>query len=101
MIWEVYAATALVKEERELSMRKVLLGIAIAMLAWTGAAAKTTVKVEQGLLDGTIDQGLTVYRGIPFAAPPVLRRRPPAFDSAVGLSVSGGYASAFGGAVGG
>ena len=60
-------------------MRKVLLGIAIAMFAWVGATAKTTVKVEQGLLDGTVDQGLTVYRGIPFAAPPVgdLRWRAP------------------------
>jgi para-nitrobenzyl esterase len=60
-------------------MRKVLLGIAIAMFTWVSATAKTTVKVEQGLLDGTVDQGLTVYRGIPFAAPPVgdLRWRAP------------------------
>jgi para-nitrobenzyl esterase len=37
------------------------------------------VKVEQGLLQGTSEDGLTVYRGIPFAAPPVgdLRWRAP------------------------
>jgi para-nitrobenzyl esterase len=37
------------------------------------------VKVEQGLLQGTYENGLTVYKGIPFAAPPVgdLRWRPP------------------------
>jgi para-nitrobenzyl esterase len=37
------------------------------------------VKVEEGLLQGTIEEGLTVYRGIPFAAPPVgdLRWRAP------------------------
>ena len=37
------------------------------------------VKVEQGLLQGTAEDGLTVYRGIPFAAPPVgdLRWRAP------------------------
>jgi para-nitrobenzyl esterase len=37
------------------------------------------VKVEQGLLQGTFEDGLTVYKGIPFAAPPVgdLRWRPP------------------------
>ena len=29
------------------------------------------IKVEQGLLQGTIEDGLTVYRGVPFAAPPV------------------------------
>jgi hypothetical protein len=37
------------------------------------------VKVEGGLLEGTSEDGLTVYRGIPFAAPPVgeLRWRAP------------------------
>jgi len=37
------------------------------------------VKVESGKLQGTIENGLTVYKGIPFAAPPVgdLRWRAP------------------------
>jgi para-nitrobenzyl esterase len=37
------------------------------------------VKVEEGILQGTSEDGLTVYRGIPFAAPPVgdLRWRAP------------------------
>jgi len=37
------------------------------------------VKVEQGLLQGTFEDGLTVYKGIQFAAPPVgdLRWQPP------------------------
>ena len=37
------------------------------------------VKVEEGLLQGTSEDGLMVYRGIPFAAPPVgdLRWRAP------------------------
>lgn len=37
------------------------------------------VKVEDGLLQGKFENGLTVYLGIPFAAPPVgnLRWRPP------------------------
>ena len=37
------------------------------------------VKVEGGLIQGTREEGLTVYRGIPFAAPPVgdLRWRAP------------------------
>jgi para-nitrobenzyl esterase len=37
------------------------------------------VKVEHGLVQGTVEDGLTVYRGIPFAAPPVgdLRWRAP------------------------
>jgi para-nitrobenzyl esterase len=34
-------------------------------------ASSTTVKVEGGLVDGTIENGITIYRGIPFAAPPV------------------------------
>jgi len=37
------------------------------------------VKVEQGLLQGAFEDGLTVYLGIPFAAPPIggLRWRAP------------------------
>ncbi len=43
------------------------------------APAQTIVKVEQGQLRGAIDADLTVYKGIPFAAPPVgnLRWRAP------------------------
>jgi para-nitrobenzyl esterase len=39
----------------------------------------TPVRVEGGLVQGTSEDGLTVYRGIPFAAPPVgeLRWRAP------------------------
>ena len=38
-----------------------------------------TVRVEGGLLQGTVEDDLGVYRGIPYAAPPVgdLRWRPP------------------------
>jgi para-nitrobenzyl esterase len=47
--------------------------------AMTMTAASAAVKVEQGLLEGKAEDGLTVYRGIPFAAPPVgdLRWRAP------------------------
>ena len=60
-------------------MKKVLLAIAIAAMPLAGLAASSTVKVEQGTLQGTAEQGLTVYRGVPFAAPPVgdLRWRAP------------------------
>ncbi len=60
-------------------MRSVLLAIAIATVPWMSAAANTTAKVEQGQLQGTKEESLTVYRGIPFAAPPVgeLRWRAP------------------------
>jgi para-nitrobenzyl esterase len=38
-----------------------------------------TVRVEGGLLQGTVEDGLRVYRGIPYAVPPIddLRWRPP------------------------
>ena len=60
-------------------MRSVLLAIAIATLPCMSAVANTTAKVEQGQLQGTKEESLTVYRGIPFAAPPVgeLRWRAP------------------------
>ena len=48
-------------------------------LLLAGASTAAPVKVEGGLLEGVSEGGLTVYRGIPFAAPPVgdLRWRPP------------------------
>ena len=53
----------------------------LAILAGGICAAQTParVKVDGGLLQGTAEDGLTVYRGIPFAAPPVgdLRWRAP------------------------
>jgi para-nitrobenzyl esterase len=60
-------------------MRKVILAIAITAMPWMSSSANTTAKVEQGVLKGTQEEGLTVYRGIPFAAPPVgeLRWRAP------------------------
>ncbi len=58
-------------------MKRILL--AIAAVAMTATAASAAVKVEQGLVEGKVEDGLTVYRGIPFAAPPVgnLRWRGP------------------------
>jgi len=43
------------------------------------AQAFAPIRVEDGLLQGTSENGLSVYRGIPFAAPPVgdLRWRAP------------------------
>jgi para-nitrobenzyl esterase len=62
-------------------MKKALL-IAIFVILSAGfclAQAPASVKVEGGLVHGIIEDGLTVYRGIPFAAPPIgdLRWRAP------------------------
>jgi para-nitrobenzyl esterase len=55
-------------------MRKIILLTAMFMMSVAGigiAQQPVQVKVEDGLLQGTFEDGLTVYRGIPFAAPPV------------------------------
>jgi len=46
--------------------------------AWLASAA-APVKTEGGFVEGTVADGLTIYRGIPFGAPPIgdLRWRPP------------------------
>ena len=62
-------------------MRNVLAAIAFAAMSSMAApaAVSNTIKVDQGLLAGTVEDGLTVYRGVPFATPPVgdLRWRAP------------------------
>jgi len=60
-------------------MRTFSLALAIAAISCTGWAAPPTAKVEQGKLQGKVEDGLAIYRGIPFAAPPIgdLRWRPP------------------------
>jgi para-nitrobenzyl esterase len=62
-------------------MKRTALLLSIIGVALTGVGtAASPVKVQGGLVEGTAEEGLTVYRGIPFAAPPVgdLRWRPPA-----------------------
>jgi para-nitrobenzyl esterase len=63
------------------SQCRVAMGLfCLTLLGLFGTAAfAETVKVEGGLLQGTVADGLRVYRGIPFAAPPIgdLRWRPP------------------------
>src|SRR5689334_8667659 len=53
--------------------------VAILVLASTAALADT-VTIDSGPLSGTSENGIDVYRGVPYAAPPVgaLRWAPPA-----------------------
>ena len=54
-----------------------LTGIALVSTAF--AQAPAPVRTQAGLVQGTTENGLTVYKGIPFAAPPLgdLRWRAP------------------------
>jgi para-nitrobenzyl esterase len=63
-------------------MKNIFFLITIIMMLVEGinlAQQPEPIKVEDGLLQGKYDDGLNVYLGIPFAAPPVgsLRWRPP------------------------
>ena len=51
-------------------MKTVLSAIVLVAVSSLSVAATTTAKVEQGLLKGTHEGELTVYKGVPFAAPP-------------------------------
>jgi para-nitrobenzyl esterase len=56
-----------------------MLLLAVNFHAFSQTAPSTVVKIDGGMVEGTFENGITIYRGIPFAAPPVgdLRWRPP------------------------
>lgn len=60
-------------------MKPLFILLAYVLLKATAIAQPSPVKVNEGLLQGTTENGLTIYKGIPFAAPPVgqLRWRAP------------------------
>jgi len=50
---------------------RIVLTTSILALASTAAAAQQPVRTASGLVQGSRDSSLTVYKGIPYAAPPV------------------------------
>src|SRR5487761_1244277 len=49
--------------------------LAAALPSIAAAAAAAPVRTQSGWIQGSAEDGLTVYRGIPFAAPPIGRLR--------------------------
>ena len=60
-------------------MRRLIFLLALLLAVALAKAQPSPVKVNEGLLQGSVENGLTIYKGIPFAAPPVgeLRWRAP------------------------
>lgn len=60
-------------------MRHLIFLLALVLAAQFVRAQPSPVKVKEGLVQGTFESGLTIYKGIPFAKPPVgeLRWRAP------------------------
>lgn len=60
-------------------MARLIAALAAFVALLFAADARAAVRVESGLVEGLREEGVTVYRGLPFAAPPVgdLRWRAP------------------------
>src|SRR6185437_5592246 len=60
-------------------MRHLIFSLALIVVVISANAQPSPIKVREGLLQGTSENGLTIYKGVPFAAPPVgeLRWRAP------------------------
>jgi para-nitrobenzyl esterase len=60
-------------------MRRAAASLLVFSLFTAPAGYAQSITVDTGAIEGTVEDGLRVYRGIPFAAPPVgnLRWRPP------------------------
>ena len=60
-------------------LRRLLLSATLAAMTGLAAQAAETVKIDTGLLKGVATEGVTSFKGIPYAAPPVglLPWRPP------------------------
>jgi para-nitrobenzyl esterase len=74
-----------------------LVGMLIAVGQLSGVAVGQTVPTASGAISGVREAGLDVYKGVPFAAPPVgeLRWRPPsAIKSWAGTRKADGFAPA-------
>lgn len=57
--------------KRTIIMKRMLFFAMISFTSVVVAQQPQPVKVDGGLLQGTAEDGLTVYKGIPFAAPPI------------------------------
>jgi len=54
-----------------ISMKTITLRLLLGLAITSTLVFADPVRIEDGLIQGTIEDGLNVYRGIPFAAPPV------------------------------
>jgi len=68
-----------IEKLRKKGMTRLYVFLGLVLVTTPANAQLPTVKVEEGILRGTCEQGLSIYKGVPFAAPPVgeLRWRPP------------------------
>ena len=52
-------------------MKKLFISLALALMTMTAGAQGPQAKTAAGVLEGTYESGIKVFKGVPFAQPPV------------------------------
>lgn len=57
--------------KHKIIMKKLFISLALALITLTAGAQGPRVKTAEGVIEGTYESGIKVFKGVPFAQPPI------------------------------